>query len=266
LQAEFPEAANNLGLALQGQGRPAEAAEHFRLALRLRPDFAMAHNNLGTALRELGQPESALDCFRRAVELDPGLAPARANLGQLLLDRGQPAEALPHCQEAVRLQPDLPAAHNNLGNTLRALDRLTEAKVAYTEALRLDANLAQTHANLARVLRQEGQPGEAVTSGSARPSSWRPTSPPYWGAVLPVAVHEVRYEETVADLEGVARRLVAACGLDWEPACLRFHEVRRPVRTASITQVRQPIYRRSVARWKHYEGELAALFERPPAE
>ena len=53
---------------------------------------------------------------------------------------------------------------------------------------------------------------------------------------------EVDYEETVADLEGVARRLLAACGLDWEPACLDFHRNERPIRTASVTQVRQPIY------------------------
>ena len=78
------------------------------------------------------------------------------------------------------------------------------------------------------------------------------------GGLVPVL--EVDYEETVADLEGVARRLVSWCGLDWEPACLAFHEGKRPVRTASVTQVRQPIYSRSVARWKHYEPTLGPLF------
>jgi hypothetical protein len=72
----------------------------------------------------------------------------------------------------------------------------------------------------------------------------------------------IDYEETVADLEGVARRLVAWCGLDWESACLAFHEGQRPVRTASVSQVRQPIYQRSVARWKHYASALCALFDR----
>ena len=57
------------------------------------------------------------------------------------------------------------------------------------------------------------------------------------------AIHEVDYEEAVADLEGVARRLLAAMGLDWDPACLEFHRTRRPVRTASQIQVRKPIYR-----------------------
>ena len=82
----------------------------------------------------------------------------------------------------------------------------------------------------------------------------------HWRAVLPVVVHEVDYEETVDDLEAVARRLVAACGLDWEPACLDFHRNERPIRTASVTQVRQPVYKRSVARWKNYENSLGSLF------
>ena len=84
----------------------------------------------------------------------------------------------------------------------------------------------------------------------------------HWRSVLPATIHDVDYEETVADLEGVARRLLSACGLDWHPACLEFHRTRRPVRTASMTQVRQPIYRRSVGRWKSYERELAGLFDR----
>ena len=62
--------------------------------------------------------------------------------------------------------------------------------------------------------------------------------------------------------EGVARRLVSWCGLEWEPACLEFHQTERPVRTASVTQVRQPIYTRSVARWKHYEPAMGRLFEK----
>jgi hypothetical protein len=81
-----------------------------------------------------------------------------------------------------------------------------------------------------------------------------------WRAVLPVAILEVDYEETVRDLESVARRLVAACGLEWKPACLDFYRNERPVRTASLTQVRQPIYQGSVARWRNYEPALAELF------
>jgi tetratricopeptide (TPR) repeat protein len=84
----------------------------------------------------------------------------------------------------------------------------------------------------------------------------------HWRQVLPAPLLEVDYEETVADLEGVARKLVAWCGLAWEPACLEFHQAKRPVRTASAVQVRQPVFRTSVGRWKHYEQALDWLFAR----
>jgi tetratricopeptide (TPR) repeat protein len=86
----------------------------------------------------------------------------------------------------------------------------------------------------------------------------------HWLSVLPGRIHQVNYEETVADLEGTARRLVAACGLEWDPVCLQFHRTSRPVRTASFAQVRQPVYPSSVARWKNYENELAELFAALP--
>ncbi|MFI5459859.1 MAG: tetratricopeptide repeat-containing sulfotransferase family protein [Isosphaerales bacterium] len=88
----------------------------------------------------------------------------------------------------------------------------------------------------------------------------------HWRAVPHVPIVDVDYEETVSDLESVARRMVAACGLDWEPACLDFYRNERPVRTASLTQVRQPIYQRSVARWKHYESTLSELFAALPPD
>jgi tetratricopeptide (TPR) repeat protein len=83
----------------------------------------------------------------------------------------------------------------------------------------------------------------------------------HWRRVLPIRWLDVPYEETVADLEPVARRVVAWCGLDWEPACLAFHQGRRLVRSASVAQVRQPLYNRSVGRWKHYEKALGPLLE-----
>jgi tetratricopeptide (TPR) repeat protein len=82
----------------------------------------------------------------------------------------------------------------------------------------------------------------------------------HWRSALPVSMLEFNYEETVTDLPGAARRLVEWCGLDWEPACLTFHESIRPIRSSSVMQARQPIYTRSVGRWRNYERELGALF------
>jgi tetratricopeptide (TPR) repeat protein len=78
----------------------------------------------------------------------------------------------------------------------------------------------------------------------------------HWKKVLPAPILEVDYGETVADLEGVARRVIDFCGVAWDPACLKFHETKRTVRTASVSQVRKPIYKGSVERWRHYEAAL----------
>jgi tetratricopeptide (TPR) repeat protein len=84
----------------------------------------------------------------------------------------------------------------------------------------------------------------------------------HWRRVLPAGVMiEVQYEEVVADVERQARQIVAYCGLEWDNACLAFHKTQRPIRTASVTQVRQPIYRTSVGRWKPYQHLLQPLIK-----
>lgn len=82
----------------------------------------------------------------------------------------------------------------------------------------------------------------------------------HWRQVLPAERFiEVDYESVVEDLEAEARRLVDFLGLPWEDACLRFHETRRVVRTASTSQVRQPIYKTSKGRWQAYADHLGPL-------
>jgi tetratricopeptide (TPR) repeat protein len=84
----------------------------------------------------------------------------------------------------------------------------------------------------------------------------------HWRAVLPpTRFIEIDYEKVVADLEGEARRLLQFCGLPWDAACLRFHENVRIVRTASMNQVRRPLYTSSVGRWQRFRTELAPLLE-----
>ena len=73
----------------------------------------------------------------------------------------------------------------------------------------------------------------------------------HWRQVLPEGTMlDLRYEDVVADLEGQARGLLDHCDLPWDDACLAFHRTDRAVRTASATQVRQPIYKSSVGRWR----------------
>lgn len=84
----------------------------------------------------------------------------------------------------------------------------------------------------------------------------------HWREVLPSTWYEVRYERTVEDTEQVARELINWLGLDWDDRCLEFHRTRRPVRTASVSQVRQPVHSRSVARWQRYEPFFGECFQR----
>jgi tetratricopeptide (TPR) repeat protein len=84
----------------------------------------------------------------------------------------------------------------------------------------------------------------------------------HWRRVLPQgAMLEVQYESVVEDIESEARRILDYCGLSWDPRCIAFHETDRVIRTASVDQVRRPIYRSSMQRWRHYEAQLAPLIE-----
>jgi tetratricopeptide (TPR) repeat protein len=89
----------------------------------------------------------------------------------------------------------------------------------------------------------------------------------HWRAVLPPErLIQVDYEAMTTEPEAQAKRLVDFCGLEWDPACLRPQDNRRVVETASLWQVRQPIYRSSLERWRRYEPWLGALRElMPPA-
>ena len=72
---------------------------------------------------------------------------------------------------------------------------------------------------------------------------------------------DVDYEDMVTDFEAQARRIVAHCGLRWDDRCLAFHETQRPVRTASVLQVRRPLYRYSLRRWRPDDAVLQPLLD-----
>lgn len=82
----------------------------------------------------------------------------------------------------------------------------------------------------------------------------------HWRQILPVhAWLDIHYEDCVQNLDGEAKRLLDFCNLPWDPACLRFYQATRQVRTASFLQVREPVYTSSVERWRRYEQGLQPL-------
>lgn len=81
----------------------------------------------------------------------------------------------------------------------------------------------------------------------------------YERTIEPGAMLSIAYEELVNDVEAGARKLVEFCGLQWDRSCLEFDKTDRPVRTASMYQVRQPVYKGSVGKWRRYEKHIEPL-------
>ena len=81
----------------------------------------------------------------------------------------------------------------------------------------------------------------------------------HWHAVFPGRILDLSYEALTADFEPQCRRLIEYCELPWEQGCLSFHHSDAPSMTASLAQVRQPVYASSVGRWQRYREELRPL-------
>jgi hypothetical protein len=83
----------------------------------------------------------------------------------------------------------------------------------------------------------------------------------HWRQTLPLKMIEVRYEDMIAATETTARKALDFLGLEWDERCLSPHTNTAPIETASQWQVRQPIYTRSMERWRHYEKYLTPAKE-----
>jgi tetratricopeptide (TPR) repeat protein len=189
------------GEALLRADRPAEALEHLRESLRVRPDYADSHNEIGHAYQALGQSQLALSHYRRAAELsitdgrpdsaaralynmglvcrslgrnpeavaayrgalalDPEFHPARNNLGFVLLLQGRIEEAIHELREVIGQNPTMALAYSNLGLAYAIQGRFDAASRALAEAERLDPNNAETQARIGDVRLALGAAGSA---------------------------------------------------------------------------------------------------------
>lgn len=138
---------NNLGQELmRTKARLPEAIACFERALALRPVYPEAENNLGLALVQSGQPRAALPHLERAVRLNPKSYQTHNNLGIALASSGRADDALPVFAAAAALNPSLPNIHENWAKALLLLDRRAEAEAHFARAARLRAALnASSH-------------------------------------------------------------------------------------------------------------------------
>jgi Flp pilus assembly protein TadD len=142
-------ARQNLGEALEAQGRDAEAAAEYQAALKLDFSNAEVHFNLANTLTRLNRPSAALRHYQFALRLQPGYAKAHVNLANLLLQAGRLDPAIQHYRTALAVNADLAEAHNNLGLALVAKGDLATAIRHYEAARRLWPDSDGVRQNLA---------------------------------------------------------------------------------------------------------------------
>ncbi|MFC1829466.1 tetratricopeptide repeat protein [Thermodesulfobacteriota bacterium] len=153
---------NNLGNALNEQGRTAEAIKHYLQALRIKPDYEDAHNNLGNALNKQNRTAEAIEHYLHALRIRPDYAKAHSNLGTALYKQGRTAEAIEHYLQALQIRPDYVEAHNNIGVALDKQDRTAEAIEHYLQALQIKPDYVDAHYNLGIALSKQGFTAEAI--------------------------------------------------------------------------------------------------------
>jgi tetratricopeptide (TPR) repeat protein len=143
---------NNLGAALQDDGRLSDAAAHYRRATEIRPEYPPPYNNLGVALAAEGKDGDAMEAYRRASALDAGYADPHYNLANALLRQDKPEDAAREFQRAIALAPPSPDVFNNFGVALAQQGRMEDALKQFEQVLKLDPGSANGHRNAGNAL------------------------------------------------------------------------------------------------------------------
>jgi tetratricopeptide (TPR) repeat protein len=152
------------GLALEAEGRLAEAAASYRQAIVAEPTYIAALGNLGNVFKKQNNWAEAEACYKRVLELAPGAAQAHNDLGHLAQLQGRLGEAVEHYQRAIAAAPNFAEAHTNLGTALLRAGHLEQAASACRRAVELNPNSPEAHADLGAVLKQQGRIEEARAS------------------------------------------------------------------------------------------------------
>jgi tetratricopeptide (TPR) repeat protein len=248
-----------------------------RLIARFTPEFFKSHASLGkhdeTPVLVLGMPRSGTTLIERIVSSHPQVAGGGElsfwdEHGRAWADAGTDrlAEAAdPYLRilraigsDAARVTDKMPFNFLWIG-LLQLL--LPDARIIHCRRNPVDTCLSIYTTHFASNWAGTSDRGDLVAYYRQYSRLMR-----HWHAVLPPdRLLDVDYEDATAAPEPVARRLIAFCGLDWDPACLQPDRNRDVIRTASTWQARQPIYRSSVERWRSYEPWLGALRELLPA-
>ena len=153
-----------LGRALKQEGRLEEAADSYRKALQLRPEYFEASNNLGNLLVALDREEEAIRALETAVRLRPEDPEALYNRGRALLKAGKDEEALRDFQEATRLRPGFADAHLNLGVCQIHMKLPEEAEESFRKATLIQPENCEAHYHMGYAQQLQNRLEDAVQS------------------------------------------------------------------------------------------------------
>lgn len=195
---------------LHREGKLADAVQGYDKAIALHPQYPDAYNNLGVALRGLGRSEAAIACYRRSLSLRPGDAGIYSNLGNALRELGRYNRAAAAHQQAVTLSPQSPVAIFNLGLVLRDLGHLDEAIGCFERALAIRSDYVDCRWERALTLLQKGayRDGfqEYAWRGMLRARMRRPFEQPVWeGEDLDERTILVHCDQSFSDMVQFAR-------------------------------------------------------------
>ena len=161
LRSDYPEAHNNLAIALRKKGNMEDAAEHYREALRLRPDYPEAHYNYAYLLENLGRLDGAQHHAEEALRLRPSYVDAHHRLANLLAGRGAFEEAAEHYEQALDHRPTYAEVHNNYAILHEHCGRIDLAESHYKQAIRLKRDYPHALYNYGILLEEKGSPEQA---------------------------------------------------------------------------------------------------------
>lgn len=181
MQPGHPAIPMNLGLALRGQNRPAEALEAFRAVLRLKRDHLDALFHFANCFVDLGQGREAYSVYQALLSVRPDYPGGALNAGNLLMRMDGPELAVVAYRNAVAVDPGCATSANNLGAALMSLQQEDEAAVAYRRGIRLEPGSPEYHKNLGTCGMKRGDFAEG-----GREYEWREAQPNWlWKRVFP---------------------------------------------------------------------------------
>ena len=221
-----------LGLCLRSAGRPDEAMEPLRQALRLKPNHLDALNALGGILLDRRNIDHALIAFRELVKLKPDYPGALLTLGNLFMFSGDGERARAVYRRALVVEPDMAVNHNNLGAVSLSLGHVVEAALNYRRALAIDVGKPEYRKNLGTCLLMAGDyaNGTAAYEGRLEQGVWRKRNMPgilWQGQPLEGRALLVHFEQGLGDsfqyirYAGVLKRMGARVLYECQPALKR---------------------------------------------